>query len=114
MDRYIGPIACAVAVWLNLVLGFGVWYVWCYESKYFRWGPGNDVLFVGFAVDTWVKWAAVTAIAAVSQLLYMLATETISPWIMNTVMDQKTTTIVMYSYSEVLLCEMCCAVVCVS
>ena len=101
LDKYIGSISIAIALWLGVLGGIGAVYVLGVKSAYFRWGPAPNLVFVGFPVDSWFRWCEVIVLASISQLLYMIATETVSPWIMNTVMDQKTTTIPIYSYFQV-------------
>ena len=101
LDKYIGSISIAIALWLGVLGGIGAVYVLGVQSQYFRWGPAPNLVFVGFPVDSWFRWCEVIVLASISQLLYMIATETVSPWIMNTVMDQKTTTIPIYSYFQV-------------
>ena len=101
LDKYIGAISIAIALWLCILGGLGAVYVVGVKSEYFRVGPASNLFFVGFRVDSWFRWCEVIALASISQLLYMVASETVSPWIMNTVMDQKTTVIPIYSYFQV-------------
>lgn len=101
LDRYLLPITHLLLGWLGVVGTVCAVYARTHATRYFRVGPGPGLFFVGFVVDSWHKWAQVVVIVVLSQVIYMLAMESVSPWIMNTVMDPKTTRIPTYSYTQI-------------
>ena len=101
LDKYLLQITHVLVVWL-LVVGISCTiYAKDHSIGYFRIGPSKNLVFVGFVLDTWSKWTQVVVLVIVSQIIYMLTMESVSPWIMNTVMDPKTTQIFHYSYSNI-------------
>lgn len=101
LDRYLLPITHLLLGWLGVVGTMCTVYARTHATRYFRFGPSAGLFFVGFAVDTWHKWAQVVVVVMFSQVIYMLAMESVSPWIMNTVMDPKATRIPVYSYAQI-------------
>ena len=101
LERLLLPITHMLVVWLVVVGCTCAVYAGVHNTGYFRIGPSPGVFFLGFAIDTWCKWGHVVGLVAVSQVVYMLTMESISPLIMNTVMDPKATRIPLYSYVQV-------------
>lgn len=101
LERLLLPITHVLVTWLVVVCCTCAIYAGVHDTGYFRIGPSPSVFFLGFALDTWGKWGQVVGLVAVSQVIYMVTMESISPWIMNTVMDPKATRIPLYSYLQV-------------
>lgn len=101
LERLLLPITHVLVAWLVVVGCTCAIYAGVHDTGYFRIGPSPSVFFLGFALDTWGKWGQVVGLVAVSQVIYMVTMESISPWIMNTVMDPKATRIPLYSYLQV-------------
>lgn len=101
LERLLLPITHVLVSWLVVVGCTCAIYAGVHDTGYFRIGPSPSVFFLGFALDTWGKWGQVVGLVAVSQVIYMVTMESISPWIMNTVMDPKATRIPLYSYLQV-------------
>jgi hypothetical protein len=57
------------------------------ESKFFHFGPSAELKSAGILIDTWMKWAFLMFLVCVTQSVKVCADETISPWIINNVMD---------------------------
>ena len=100
-DRFVLPITHVLSAWIILVYASCAFYANIHSTRYFRIGPDSALLFLGFSIDTWGKWIQVVVLVCVTQCIFMLSSESVSPWIMNTVMDQKTTRISEYSYAQV-------------
>jgi hypothetical protein len=90
--------ACVLATWLFVVL---LMVVTCtaHGGNYLRWGPDAALVVFGLVIDTWVKWGFLMCFVLVTQSLQVLSDETISPFILNTIMDHKDHT-TLFSYAE--------------
>lgn len=109
-DRFVLPITHVLSTWIVLVYASCAFYANIHPTRYFRIGPDAALLFLGFSIDTWGKWTQVVVLVCVTQCIFMLSSESVSPWIMNTVMDQKTTRIAEHSYARVRsVCCVCCS-----
>ena len=65
-------------------------YIWyANESDFFRVGPSATLVSAGIHINTWPKWSFLMVIVSSTQIVKVLADETISPWIINNVMDEK-------------------------
>lgn len=86
---------------------FQITYSVCSDTyTFFELGPSSNLISVGIKIDTWSKWNVFLLFVIVTQIVKVLADETISPWIINTVMDHKCYNITEYTPSEVhILCQ---------
>lgn len=77
--------------WILTVFSCIVLYSILYDNNFLQLGPNDTLHFVYIAIDTWPKWVGLTTFVVVTQILKVLADEIVSPWIINTIMDHKST-----------------------
>lgn len=85
-----GKVAGCLGMWLLSIMGYMIYLNGNDEILFFKIGPNKNVKFIGIVIDTWEKWNLLIIFTAVTQSLKMFADEIISPWIINTIMDEKT------------------------
>lgn len=49
------------------------------KSKYFRWGPNEDLIVISVAIDTWVKWSLLAMLVGIIRGCDVLVNELGSP-----------------------------------
>ena len=59
------------------------------RSKFVSFGPSDHTHFLDFKIDTWFKWRLVASFTALDSTAWELAHDTIMPWAMNTLCDEK-------------------------
>jgi hypothetical protein len=82
-------IACLLGIWIISISGYVIYLQDKNYIVFFNFGPNSNVSFIGIAVDNWTKWSQLMTFTIVTQSLKMMADEIISPWIINTIMDDK-------------------------
>ena len=87
-DRRI--ITLLLAVWTFVSSAAFYWIMVTAHSPFLQFGPNNHTKLFGVAVDTWGKWWVVTIYTFVSTGIAAFASDSIAPFITNTVQDHKT------------------------
>lgn len=87
-DRRI--ITLLLAVWTFVSSAAFYWIMVTDHSPFLQFGPNNHTKLFGVAVDTWGKWWVVTIYTFVSTGIAAFASDSIAPFITNTVQDHKT------------------------
>lgn len=82
-------IAYLLGLWIISISGYVIYLQDNNYIVFFNFGPNSNVNFIGIAVDNWAKWSQLMTFTIVTQSLKMMADEIISPWILNTIMDDK-------------------------
>jgi len=84
---------CVMMTWLLIVMV-------CYDksepvggSSFLKYGPSNTTVIMGVHVDTWPKWGGVIAFSFVNTCMNEFISNSIDPWILNTIQDDKTKSI---------------------
>lgn len=67
------------------------------------WGPDESIVFGGFVIDTWPRWAVVMAYSVLSQASICINVNTLEPFVNNVVKDHKTLDKPAYSQAVVAL-----------
>jgi hypothetical protein len=84
-------IAC-IAVWFVVCL-VGFTWLGIFGSEYMRIGPSDTLTYLGMRIDTMSRYLFVVGFVVISTAINDFASDAISPWIQNTVMDHKSRTI---------------------
>jgi hypothetical protein len=84
-------IAC-ISVWFVVCL-VGFTWLGIFGSEYMRVGPSPTLTYMGMLIDTMPRYLTVVGFVVISTAINDFASDAISPWIQNTVMDHKTRTI---------------------
>ena len=59
------------------------------ESPFLSFGPNEKTVLFGFKLDTWTKWACVALYTFVSTCIADFTSDSVGPWITNTIQDHK-------------------------
>jgi hypothetical protein len=59
------------------------------ESPFLSFGPNEKTVLFGFKLDTWTKWACVAMYTFVSTCIADFTSDSVGPWITNTIQDHK-------------------------
>jgi hypothetical protein len=84
-------IAC-ISIWFFICLGGFTW-LGIFGSEYMRVGPSPTLTYMGMLIDTLPRYLMVAGFVVISTAINDFASDAISPWIQNTVMDHKSRTI---------------------
>jgi hypothetical protein len=84
-------IAC-ISVWFVICL-IGFTSLGIFGSEYMRVGPSDTLTYMGMRIQTMSRYLTVVGFVVISTAINDFASDAISPWIQNTVMDHKTRTI---------------------
>ena len=84
-------IAC-ISVWFMVCL-IGFTSLGIFGSEYMRVGPSDTLTYMGMKIQTMTRYMTVVVFVVISTAVNDFASDAISPWIQNTVMDHKTRTI---------------------
>lgn len=60
------------------------------ESKYMSFGPSPSTFYMGMVLDSWYKWGLVAGFTFINTCMNDFFSDSISPWILNTITDHKT------------------------
>lgn len=86
-DKRVG-ILCLMT-WLGIVMCL-FYDVGLFKGQYMRLGPSPETIFMQTVLDTWYKWNMVALFTAVNTCINDFMSDSISPWLLNTVTDHKT------------------------
>lgn len=92
MDYIFDDKRIAVSVlflWLTIVLAL-FYDMGMFKGSYMRFGPSPTLLFMGMILDSWYKWGLVAGFTAMNTCVNDFMSDSISPWLLNTVTDHKT------------------------
>jgi len=84
-------IAC-VSTWFFICLAGFTW-LGIFGSEYMRIGPSPTLTYMGMKIDDMPRYLTVVGFVVISTAINDFASDAISPWIQNTVMDHKSRTI---------------------
>ena len=59
------------------------------ESPFLSFGPNPQTVLFGFKLDTWTKWICVALYTFVSTCIADFTSDSVGPWITNTIQDHK-------------------------
>ena len=59
------------------------------ESPFLSFGPNPQTVLFGFKLDTWTKWVCVALYTFVSTCIADFTSDSVGPWITNTIQDHK-------------------------
>ena len=59
------------------------------ESPFLSFGPNEKTVLFGFKLDTWTKWVCVALYTFVSTCIADFTSDSVGPWITNTIQDHK-------------------------
>jgi hypothetical protein len=59
------------------------------ESPFLSFGPNDKTVLFGFKLDTWTKWVCVALYTFVSTCIADFTSDSVGPWITNTIQDHK-------------------------
>jgi len=75
-------------LWIFTVVVLCVLYnVYCEQSDFFRFGPSSRLEFFGIKIHTWGRYTCCVGFLVLTQALKVFADETISPFIINEIMQ---------------------------
>ena len=60
------------------------------ETRYMAFGPSPGTFFMGVVLDTWPRWGLVATFTFLNTCMNDFFSDSISPWILNTITDHKT------------------------
>lgn len=72
-------------------------------SSFWSWGPNNKTSLLGIKLDTWQSWGTLATLAFAGTLLHEFITDSIGPWVQNSIQDHKST---MVPYDSRLVCQL--------
>ena len=81
-----------VSICFFICLGGFTW-LGIFGSEYMRVGPSPTLTYMGMLIDTMPRYIMVAGFVVISTAINDFASDAISPWIQNTVMDHKSRTI---------------------
>lgn len=76
-----------------LVILFVAGFLSISRTDFVRFGPSEKIVFAGYIIDTWLKWAYVMCFSIVSQVSICINVNTLQPFITNVIQDHKSTKI---------------------
>ena len=75
--------------WLCIVL-VSFYDIGLFHGNYMQMGPSSNTKFMDITLDTWYKWSMVAVFTGVSTCVNDFMSDSISPWLLNTITDHKT------------------------
>jgi len=60
------------------------------ENEFLHMGPSNSTKIMGVVIDSWAKWYTVSVLAFVKTGMNEFIGDSIGPWVINTIQDEKT------------------------
>lgn len=60
-----------------------------FTGAYMQFGPSEDTKFLGVVLNTYYRWGLVVTYTFISTLLNDFFSDSLSPWLLNTITDQK-------------------------
>lgn len=92
-------------VWLCIVLVL-FWDVGLFKGQYMCLGPSPNTQFMHVTLDTWYKWSLVAFFTAINTCINDFMSDSISPWLLNTITDHKTKYIPYPKYQCLIISQM--------
>jgi hypothetical protein len=80
---------CCLFAWMCVLYGMFS-HLGITEAQILSFGPSPHTRFMGVVIDTWWRWFVVAAFSFFKTLIDDLGSDSIVPWIQNTMQDQKT------------------------
>lgn len=71
------------------------------DRKFYRFGPNNNFIILGFRIDTNIKYISIVIYSVLNTILRTFQHEILSPWLINNVQDierEQTKYIIKYAY----------------
>ena len=93
-----------IYIWFSLCL-VGFTWLGIFGSQYMRIGPSATLTYLGLTIDTGPRYAFVVTFVIVSTSVNDFASDAISPWIANCVMDHKSKTIPYSKFTTVFITQ---------
>lgn len=93
-------------IWLAMAVMF---YASCTDTEnneFLHMGPSNNTKIMGVVIDTWAKWYTVSTLAFVKTAMNEFIGDSLGPWIINTIQDEKTKTLPYNKNVCILIVEM--------
>ena len=91
VDNLFDDKRCTVAVisiWFVICL-IGFTWLGIFSSEYMNVGPSPELTYMGMNINTMPRYLSVVGFVVISTAINDFASDAISPWIQNTVMDHK-------------------------
>ena len=82
-------LAMLIAVWTTTICIIFICIMIDDESPFLSFGPNAQTVLFGFKLDTWTKWACVALYTFVSTCIADFTSDSVGPWITNTIQDHK-------------------------
>lgn len=79
-----------------------------FHMAYMHVGPGPSTVFMGLTIDTWGKWSALAFFSFVNTCVNEFISNSLDPWMLNTIQDHKTRTIPYSSVTCMWIVQMHC------
>lgn len=102
-DKRLG--VAVLMAWLFCVLML-FYDIGLFHGQYMRMGPTPDTMFMQIKLDTWYKWGMVAVFTAVNTCVNDFMSDSISPWLLNTITDHKTKYIPYPKYQCLLISQL--------
>ena len=85
-DKRIGCVV--LSVWMAIVLTI-FWEIGILHSKFMTLGPSDSTIFMNTPINTWYRYNLVALFTFVNTCINDFMSDSISPWILNTITDHK-------------------------
>lgn len=82
--------ACLLLLWSVTCVVFFTYIMHVDNSSFLNFGPSEDTMLLGVVLDTWLRWWCVALYTFFSTAIASFASDSIVPWITNTIQDHKT------------------------
>jgi hypothetical protein len=82
-------LAILIAAWTTTICIIFICIMVDDESPFLSFGPNSQTVLFGFKLDTWTKWGCVALYTFVSTCIADFTSDSVGPWITNTIQDHK-------------------------
>jgi hypothetical protein len=82
-------LAILIAAWTTTICVIFICIMVDDESPFLSFGPNSQTVLFGFKLDTWTKWGCVALYTFVSTCIADFTSDSVGPWITNTIQDHK-------------------------
>lgn len=80
--------------WLFVVIFiYSISSVGTHHVQFLHVGPSAETIVMGVVIDTWGKWYIISILAFLKTAMNEFVGDSLGPWIINTLQDEKTTTL---------------------
>jgi len=93
-----------ISVWF-LICAIGFTWLGIFGSEYMHVGPSETLTYMGMKINTLARYLTVVAFVVISTAINDFASDAISPWIQNTVMDHKSQTIPYNKFTVIFIAQ---------